>query len=174
MSVQRVPTFWLLWALVVTFTAGGCSPRNAYPPNWVVEAEHPHGLARWNARHLPHMPADLQQSYSLALLRISDGLGRPRPRPGNEFSRDAFDPLCRRIHGRTVRQVVLDGFDSRLETLTNKLALESRNLTANLSRAEGAQNFDKFIAFQRSVIERYELEKVRVAEARKQFEQAYP
>lgn len=162
---------WLGCGLALLVALGGCARPPADPLQLKVEAQHPQQLTRWNRRHLPRLPEELRQEYLTALQRIDRATGHPR-RPGERPTKDPFDPLCRRVHERTVRDVILDGYAARLETLEHKLARESRNLVANIGRFEEATDvasYERFVVYQQNVLERYEEAKAATMRDREAF-----
>lgn len=117
----------LFFAAVLAF--GGCG-RPANPLDWRISAETPLEYNNWLAEVAMQMPADTQEEFVHAfdeLVVVSGHAGIARG------PNDTNDPLCRRLNHRTVREVLLDGYDCETTRLKNRIALDSELLLHDLN-----------------------------------------
>lgn len=166
----------LLPLLAVVLLVTSCTRRSPHPQHWRVDAKNLHALAAWNAKNLPLMPEDLSREYLLALHRLDQDNVRKTDLASSP-PKDPYDPLCVKVRGLTVRQIVLNGYTARLSALHRKMSLETHNLAMNISRFDEAPNvktYERFVGFQQGVIASYEEARVRLEHARAAFAEMYP
>lgn len=108
---------------------GGCA-RPADPLDWRVAADAPVEYNDWLSQVATQMPDALQEEFVHAfneLVVVSGRAGIARS------PNDANDPMCLRLNHRTVRQVLLDGYDCETTRLKNRVALDSELMLHDLS-----------------------------------------
>lgn len=126
----------------VALALAGCTPRDAL--DWKVDGRNASELQVWLDCTIEKMPAPLADEFSVAVVRIRDtthGWTKANPQA-------TTNPLCLRLHGRTVRDVLVEGlrlqaddFAARVKNdKTNILRLIESTANAKLTPAEEARH----------------------------------
>lgn len=128
---------------VVGLIVAGCSPRD--PLDRVVKAHSPAELKAW----LSTVDAEVDPALAREIRQVFTYLATDTPRyrqPTTEFEMHrAGNPLCRRVNGRRLREVMIDGYSARIDTLS----LQNNIDTENLVRLAAVANPERSEAFQR-------------------------
>lgn len=104
----------------------GCRPRD--PLDWKISAKTPGHFEEWRDDDLVRLPAAEQAEFNRAFTFFS----ATAPRALDEKDMSATNnPLCRRINGRTIRSVILEGLDLEKRALYSRIYTESDNLVRN-------------------------------------------
>lgn len=118
---------WLGRAVVLLAAAlavTSCTPRD--PLDWKIDGRNAEEIQSWIDHQLEKMPAPLADELAVALVRIRNathGWNKADPLATN-------NPLSLRLHGRTVRDVLLEGL--RLEA--DDYAARAKNDKDNILR----------------------------------------
>lgn len=110
----------------------GCVPAD--PLDWKISAKTPAQFNEWRDEDLPRLPAEVQKEFIHTFNFFA------AQTPGVTSKRmDATDnPLCRRLHGRTIRNVIIEGYSLETTALLSKISTTSDNLLRNLQRSQTA------------------------------------
>jgi hypothetical protein len=111
-------------AFLVGFT--GCSPRD--PLDWRISAKTPSHFEEWRDQDLVRLPAREQQEFNRAFTFFAST--SPRALDTKDMGA-TNNPLCRRINGRTIRSVILEGLDLEKRALYARIYTESDNIARN-------------------------------------------
>jgi hypothetical protein len=147
-------------ALVLACVA--CRPAD--PLDWKISAKTPAKFEEWQSTDLRRLPEREQQEFNRAFNFYASTSPRGlAPKDMDETN----NPLCRRLHGRTIRHVILEGYDLERRTLAARISTESDNIirnaeqTAKIDDPATLQRFEKVRNLQLESIEKY---KARLAE----------
>lgn len=113
-----------LISLLAVLLLAGCTPRD--PLDWKIDGRNANELQGWLDHTIEKMPAPLADEFSVAVVRIRDtthGWTKANPEA-------TTNPLCFRLHGRTVRDVLIEG----LQLQADDLAARVKNDKANILR----------------------------------------
>jgi hypothetical protein len=123
--------------VILAVALAGCHRRD--PLDWRVNAKNLNAYNSWMHDVSPELGDSLQKelavaTHNLALMTI--GFKWPE-KPADMYSE--HDPFCRRIHGRTVRQILIDYYAADNERLMDDIARELDTLTS-LYRQSGERD----------------------------------
>lgn len=133
-------TIFLFGAL----TLAGCTPRD--PLDWKIDGRNGEELQGWLDNTLPQMPAPLADEFAGAVIRIRDdthGWSKANPEATN-------NPLSLRLHGRKVRDVLVEGLQLQAGDLLSRV----KNEKANILRLAQSLDRDDLTAPDRARLER--------------------
>lgn len=103
----------------------GCNRRGSDPLEWRVRGRTPELLEIWVNESIERMPTELGKEYSAAVVTILN----LTPRPPTQKRDDSSDPLCRRLDGHSVREIIIEADELEVNELRNRISLEYSNLT---------------------------------------------
>src|ERR1051325_2435512 len=104
----------------------GCRPRD--PLDWKISAKTPAHFEEWRDEDLVRLPTVEQAEFN----RAFSFFAATAPRALADKDMDATNnPLCRRINGRTIRSVILEGLDLEKRALYARIYTESDNIARN-------------------------------------------
>lgn len=140
-NVHREATPMSFWtkclgriACVLLFAGlAGCQPRD--PLDLKISAGSAEAFDRWLDRYDPRLSPDAAHEFHQALEAVYRGTLTADNRnygPGVRFRTDAF---FKKIDGRTVRQIIADGYFLTNTNLRRSIANELDNMQRNLTRA---------------------------------------
>jgi hypothetical protein len=118
--MARSVLLWLSIVLVLVF--GGCAPND--PLDRKIKADTPAEFARWWDRTREKFP-DEQRTEIFRIIRY---LQDSTPRLKAMSAQDHYDPLCKKINGLTVRDLMVLGYEDSIENLQKRMLLETRKL----------------------------------------------
>jgi hypothetical protein len=116
----------LLGALLAVLLLAGCGP-GADPLDWRIEADDISDLNTWLNAKLPLMPEELQSELPAAIQNIQSEL------PANARA----TALCKRLDGRLVRGVIINGYELGNAALAARIQAESDALM-RLAQTDGS------------------------------------
>ncbi len=149
--MARLPLLWLSLLLLLC----GCAPKD--PLDRKVKATTPEEFARWWDRTQEKLP-DAQRAEVYKLARyLQDSIPRTRTMRADDHT----DPLCKRINGLTVRQLMVLGYEESSHNTRARLILETGklpHLVTAVSESEDAATRDyaqRMLDFTREQIARW-------------------
>jgi hypothetical protein len=130
--MQRPPFHRIVFLGIVLLLAG-CSPRSADPLDWKLEGSDADGMQTWLNANLPLLPAAVAPDLAMSISNIRFKL---HGRDANETS----NLLARKLEGRTVRDVLIEGNQLGRDELVARLA------HVNTNELDLVNQLDKFPA----------------------------
>lgn len=127
--MARIPLLCLLSLLLL---ASGCAPKN--PLDRKVRAGTPEQFFSWWDRTQKKLPENEREEVHEILLFLKQST--PRLRPMQE--KDPNDPLCKRIDGLTLREVLVLGYQDKNHQVRMRLMRETGNLAPLVAMATDA------------------------------------
>ncbi len=133
-----------LFALLGTILFAGCAP-SADPLDWKIEADDIDELNVWLRDTLPLLPDDLKAEVEASIGNIQSSLSEK-----GDVARALA--LCRRLDGRSVRFVVINGYEIGNDILTARIQNESEALLrlAQTADALPADQVERETAYHRA------------------------
>ena len=129
------------------------------PLDWRVKAKTPEDFEQWSDDNIHLLPPDLAKELYRAFSNIEARTPQSRPLKKDSDYLSETVPFCVRIHHRTIRAVLIDGYSAANETLSLGITLESDNIIKNLKRQETLdakspeyERFERKIAAQEKTI----------------------
>jgi hypothetical protein len=119
-SACPLPAAFLTTVLALLLTA--CAPKN--PLAWTVKAKTPEVLSEWWEKTYPKLPPELATEVNDALL----SLNRAIPRGRAQVENDHYDPVCKRLDGLTLREVLVESCRESNKSLLNRVIIETNKL----------------------------------------------
>jgi len=138
--VRSAKSIVLLGALFLA----ACTPRN--PLDWKIDGRNGNELQVWLDDAVAKMPAPLADEFASAVLRIRDdthGWNKADPEATN-------NPLSLRLHGRKVRDVLVEGLQLQAGDLLSRV----QNEKSNILRLAQSLERDEFAPADRARLER--------------------
>lgn len=117
--MARLTLLWLSLLLLLC----GCAPED--PLDRKIKAGTPREFSRWWDRTRGKLP-DAERAEAYKLIRY---LQDSTPRLKSMAAEDHYDPLCKRINGITVRQLMVLAYEDSTANLQNRVMLETGKLT---------------------------------------------
>ena len=153
------PKWFRLYCLAFFLTGSllicSCRPKN--PQEWTVHGPTPLKLEKWWEENRDLLPPQTARELREAIYIISSTTVRPNT---DYLTNDSNDPLCRRVDGRKVRDILIEGYQISDESLLNKINIEETYLEQNIRRsartdsAPKQKQFDQTIRYQRQYIDK--------------------
>lgn len=115
--------------LLLVLLGASCQPAD--PLDWKVSANTPEDYNAWNIRTVAKLPPELREEYLRAFNKLAVAT------PGGISPRSMTDehfPLCKRLNGRTVRTIIIDGYAAERQRLLEKIGAETDTMLRNLQR----------------------------------------
>jgi hypothetical protein len=149
---------WALLGLLVALGAG-CGPKD--PLDMKVSARNPDDYAAWLDSKQSRFTEEMVKDFAFAISVIKESTPRGDSRSPNPMVRDGSAEICRKIDGRTVRQVILDGYYIANLTMQRTMSNELENLQRNIKRSQEPglgekelRRFESTIKYQQEMVER--------------------
>ena len=122
-----------LRALVLfgAFAFGACTPRD--PLEWKVSSATPNDFNEWSDRTSERLPPEVRRELAQAILFLRGDSGLAA-NPRSMF--ETHNELCLRTNGKTIRQVILEGYHVEKVFLLSRFSLEADHLARNVKNAE--------------------------------------
>jgi hypothetical protein len=122
-----LPLRLVLALLVIAASAlAGCTPRD--PLDWKISAKTPAHFEEWRDQDLARLPEAQQAEFNRAFSFFSSTA--PRALESKDMNATS-NPLYRRVNGRTIRSVILEGLDLEKRALYARIYTESDNMVRN-------------------------------------------
>ncbi len=156
MSLQPSMTGWRAAALLlaVAIFAGGCQPANRL--DRVVRARTLAELRSWQDEIKRGAGASLEHEIDAVFMNLAATTPRYRPPATEREWHEPGNPLCLRVNGKRLREVMIDSYTALSDALELSNNLDAENLL-RLSRIVDTDKADVFD-------ERIELVKRKIAE----------
>lgn len=122
--------------LVVVPLWSGCGPTD--PLDIKVHARDADDFIAWSDKNAKRLPEGIAQEYNKALALIQQTSPRGSSRDPNPGVRDGTAFVCQKIDGRTVRQIIVLGYETANSTLQVSISNEIENAKRTLERADNA------------------------------------
>lgn len=122
----------LLLLLFLIAVLAACTPRD--PLDWKIDGRNANELQGWLDHTLEKMPAPLAEEFTTAVVRIRDtthGWAKADPEATS-------NPLCLRLHGRTVRDVLVEGLQLQADDFAARVKNDKENILRFLQSTGGA------------------------------------
>lgn len=172
------PACWRAWfsraGLVVVLGAllalGGCAPRD--PLDRKVEAGTLAELQVWIQKTQRAVDPELAKEIDLVFLNLAAETPRFRKPSTEREMLQRGNPLCMRVHGRPLRDVMVDSYTAAINTLTLQNNIDAENLVrlSAVVNTERADAFERRLEAVRSEItkrdERIQRHRERIAQLR--------
>jgi len=151
-----MPSF-RLYLLTLCVVLAGCTPHD--PLDWKVSAKTPEDFETWRDSHVQLLPDDLREEFTRSFgwfAKLSPGSVAP-----SSFN-DTTNFICRKLNGRMVRLVILEGYELETRELQARISTRSDNILKNIAMTEGIndpaieQRFDRARRAQAESIETME------------------
>ena len=152
-AVKR--TLALFWIAALVALAG-CS-RSKDPLEWKIDAAHPAAMQDWLDTNVPLMPTKLGLELRWSIGNIQITLPPPKTREPLEQA----NKLCARIDGRTVRAVLIEGYELSHNVLLARAKNRSDELVSLLNAGEGATDEQRDDQMARAANARLDLQEVK-------------
>jgi hypothetical protein len=140
--------------LVLTALLSGCT-RSADPLDWRIEGRHIHDLRKSTDRIVASLPAEISQEFIFCFGNIkADMLATSRASTVKEQE----DRLCRRTRDKSVREILIEGYELANLASEVQLAYQSDLLVRLLKRDDRdtdtpGQSMSQRIAVTKTLIE---------------------
>lgn len=121
------------WVLLVLVLAGCRQPD---PLELRVEAETPYAFIEWEEHHLARMPPGIALEFRDSVARIVATSPTKMSLRDTRMLHSKYHPICRQLHGKTVREVVITGYSAANEALLRGMILDSDNLLVTLKHQD--------------------------------------
>lgn len=119
-----------LFLLVVMLFVAACVPAD--PLDWKISAKTPRHYNVWYHADLLRLTPELQAEYKRAFNLFAAQTGG-----FDEKNLDvATNPLCQRLHGRSIRYVILEAYQLESNALLHKMSTTMDNMMSNVTRGE--------------------------------------
>ena len=143
-----------LFALLVfaAFAFTGCQPKD--PLDVKISASSPSDYNDWVGRHHPTLPLEVQQEFDRAFGKLMVDTGA---KLGSTDTNKIQNWLCTRLHGKTIRSVILEGYQVEADSIRIRMVVTSDNIV-RLVQSSGAPDLSTD-QVQRYTSARTELEK---------------
>ena len=128
MATMRLPHCALLLGLLLAGTA--CRPAD--PLDWKVSAKNPQEYNAWAEKNLPQLEPKLRGEYARAFTAIATTSPN---RGAARHMREENHAVCRRIHRRTIRAVILEGYGIEKQKILERMAAQTDLLLKNANRS---------------------------------------
>lgn len=115
------------WLLVLLLGAGCHRPE---PLETRVSAETPQEFFAWQERTRPRLPAEVAAEFEAAIDRLVRFSPSKMKLNDAGMLRSRFHPICRAIDGRSLREVMLLGYEAENTELLRGIILNSESLAA--------------------------------------------
>ncbi len=126
---RTLPRFLLLAGLLLS----GCS-RSADPLDWKIEGHDLNDLQESTDRIVASLPAALSQEFVFCFSNIkADTLTNQ-----SGTAKDQEDRICRRLRDKSVREVLIEGYELACQASETQLAYQSDLLVRLLKRDDRA------------------------------------
>jgi CRISPR/Cas system-associated protein endoribonuclease Cas2 len=141
-------------AVLFAVAVAGCQPRD--PLDMKISAQSPDDFNRWTDTHDSRLPPEAAQEFHRAFARLQQGT-----LAGD--SQGAAAALCRKLDGRTVRQVIADGYFMANTSIRRSILNELDNVQRNLARAQRPEASAQEVETLQELVKRQEagIEKLR-------------
>jgi hypothetical protein len=153
-------TLAFVWLALVTLLAG-CG-RGPDPLEWKVAAAQPTEMQQWLEENLPLMPPKIARELRACISNIQITLPPARTTEPLEQA----NKLCARLHGRTVRSILIEGNELSHRMLLARVKNRSEELVTLLNVGEGATEEQRDAQMARAAEARLDLQEVRQELAR--------
>lgn len=130
----------LVWMLCVT---GGCTPRD--PLDRIVEARTLAELQAWLDDVDTVVEPELGREITLVFHNLASTTPKFHVATTPRELHQRGNPFCQRVHGRRLRDVLIEGYESTITTLSQQNNLDADNLL-RLSTAVSLDRADAFAA----------------------------
>lgn len=137
----------------------GCGPKD--PLDMKVSARNPDDYASWIEAKESRFTEEMMKDFAFAISVIKENTPKGDSRSPDLTVRDGSAEICRKINGRTVRQVILDGYYAANMTMQRTMSNELENLQRNIKRSQEPglgekelRRFEATIKSQQDMIER--------------------
>ncbi len=149
-----IPPRVFLTVAALALAGAGCRPTN--PLDGKISAPTPAAFEAWEDQELERLGERERREFVHAFDFIASTMPAAlAPADANKTG----NPLCRRLDGRTIRSVILEGYDLEKRTLYARISNESDHLIQNASRVEKVDDpkllarYDRVRDFQKSYVD---------------------
>ena len=153
-------TLALLWIAALGVLAG-CG-RNPDPLEWKIDAAHPAAMQDWLDTNGALMPAQMARELRWSIGNIQ--LTLPPPRTSEPL--EQANKLCSRLDGKTVRTVLIEGYELSHNVLVARAKNLSETLVGLLNAGEGTTEEQRDDQMARAANARLDLQEVKQQLAR--------
>jgi predicted small lipoprotein YifL len=137
----RLTPVFVAMALVFAALTAGCGPRD--PLDLKVSARNADDYNRWMEANRDRLPPGITEEYTKAFSLIRQAAPRGDSRSPDAGIRDGSYYVCQKIHNRSVRQVIIDGYVLANKNLQVEISNELYNAQRNLDYASKPDVSDK-------------------------------
>lgn len=135
----------VLSRLALLFVLGGaalalssCAPGD--PLDRVVKAKTLNEYLWWEREELPKLDEPLRVEFVVAVNNIRATTPWFKTATTIDELNDSRNPLCRRLHGKTVREVLIAGYEARREHLHSSIVTTMNNLQRLYERPDDGRS----------------------------------
>jgi hypothetical protein len=119
---------WVAALGLFLMLGAGC--RRPEPIETRVNAETPQEFFAWQERNRPRLPESVAEEFDAAIDRLVKFSPAKMKLDDPGMRRSRFHPICRAIDGRSLREVMLLGYEAENTELLRTIILNSESLTA--------------------------------------------
>lgn len=159
LRVSQLVRLLLLLALGIGLT--GC--RSKDPLDWKVEGRNAIRLQEWLLETEAALPRALQQEFAWAF----NNLATTTPNWRDQDPRSTRNPLCLRVQGLTIREILIDGYERSSRSLLSRIGNDQdnvRRLVENYATLESSRREEHHYQAQLAFLQK------RIAESRHERE----